>query len=325
MTDGRSAMRETSATPDVVLIAGPTASGKSALGVALAHELGGEIINADSMQVYRELRVLTARPSEAEEKAVPHHLYGHVSGGTLYSTGQWLEDCLAAMADVRSRGRVPIILGGTGLYFQALTQGFVDMPTIPDAVRDAVRAEVAEIGPQAAHGQLAAVDPKWAAQVNANDPQRIARGLEVFRATGRALTDWHQDPVEVPLQGAALKLVLSPDRTWLYERINRRFDLMLDAGALKEVEALVSREIPAHLPVMKSLGVPELRAALKGDMSLDAARDLAQTKSRQYAKRQMTWFRQKMIAWNAVSAQDLESQLAKIFSFIDDFGLTRRT
>ena len=313
-----------SLTPDVVLIAGPTASGKSALGAALAARLGGEIVNADSMQVYRELRVLTARPNDDEERLVPHHLYGHVSGGTLYSTGQWLEDCLGAIADVRSRGRVPIILGGTGLYFQALTEGFVDMPPIPDDVRRAVRAEVADMGPQAAHVQLRQVDPRWAAQVNANDPQRIARGLEVFRATGRALTDWHDDPVEPPLCGSALRLVLAPERDWLYERINRRFDLMLEAGGLREVETLLSCGFPDHLPVMKSLGVPELRSYLAGDMKLDEARLLAQTKSRQYAKRQMTWFRRRMIAWNMVSAQDLESQLIKIFSFIDDFGLTHR-
>ncbi|MEQ9519124.1 MAG: tRNA (adenosine(37)-N6)-dimethylallyltransferase MiaA [Parvibaculum sp.] len=309
-------------TPDVVLIAGPTASGKSALGLALASRLGGEIVNADSMQIYQELRVLTARPSVEEEVEAPHHLYGHVSGGTLYSTGQWLQDSLEAIADVRARGLVPIVLGGTGLYFQALTEGFVDIPPIPDDVRRLVRSEVADIGPQAAHGLLRAVDPKWAGQVNENDPQRISRGLEVFRATGRALTDWHEDPVDVPLRGRAVKFVLAPDRAWLYERINRRFDLMLEAGALDEVKALLSFGFADHLPVMKSLGVPELQVHLQGEISLEEARIRAQTKSRQYAKRQMTWFRQRMIAWNTIFAQDLESQIDEIFSFIDDYGLT---
>ena len=304
--------------PLAVLIAGPTASGKSALGLALAARLNGEIINADSMQVYGDLRIVTARPSVAEEERAPHHLYGHVSAAEVYSTGQWLTDAVAAVETVRNRGKTPIILGGTGLYFRALTEGFVEIPAIPEDVRASTRAEVEEIGPSAAHLLLAEVDPVWASQVHENDPQRIARGLEVFRATGRPLTEWQGDPVQPPALGSSLKVVLEPDRDWLVERIHRRFGMMVEAGALSEVEALLARQLAPTLPAMKALGVPELASHLSGDLTLAEAQEAASIKSRQYAKRQSTWFRQQMISWNKVFAQDLESQVAEIFSFIDE-------
>ncbi len=301
-----------------VLIAGPTASGKSALGLALADRLGGEIINADSMQVYADLRIVTARPSQDEEASAPHHLYGHVPASTVFSTGQWLSDAVAAIEKVRGRGKVPIVLGGTGLYFKALTEGFVEVPDIPDDVRAATRAEVDEIGPQAAHALLGRVDPGWAAQVNQNDPQRIARGLEVVRATGRPLSSWQAEPVQAPDFGPYAQFVLEPDRAWLIERIHRRFRQMVDAGAVDEVEALLQQGLDASVPAMKALGVPELGAYLSGATSLDEAIETAAIKSRQYAKRQSTWFRQQMISWSRLSAQDLESQIDKIFSFIDE-------
>jgi len=304
--------------PLAVLIAGPTASGKSALGLALADRLDGEIINADSMQVYGDLRIVTARPSVEEEALVPHHLYGHVPAEKVYSTGQWLTDAVVALEGVQARGKVPIILGGTGLYFRALTEGFVEIPSIPDEVRSATRAEVDEIGPVAAHLLLADVDPAWAEQVHENDPQRIARGWEVFRATDRPLTAWQADPVQPPHLGKTLKIVLEPDRDWLVERIHRRFGKMVEAGALSEVEALLAQRLAPTLPAMKALGVPELAGYLSGDLTLEEAQEAASIKSRQYAKRQSTWFRQQMISWNKVSAQDLESQMAKIFSFIDE-------
>ncbi len=304
--------------PLAVLIAGPTASGKSALGLALAERLDGEIINADSMQVYGDLRVVTARPSLEEEERAPHHLYGHVSADRVYSTGQWLSDAVVAFDKVRARGKVPIVLGGTGLYFRALTEGFVEIPEIPEDVRAVTRSEVDEIGPVAAHRLLAEVDPAWATQVHENDPQRIARGLEVFRATARPLTAWQADPVKAPDLGQVLKIVLDPDRNWLRERIHRRFRLMVDQGALEEVEALLALNLVPTLPAMKALGVPELGTYLSGGSTLEEAIELAAIKSRQYAKRQSTWFRQQMISWNKVSAQDLESKIAKIFSFIDE-------
>lgn len=310
--------------PFAVLIAGPTASGKSALGLALAAQLGGEIVNADSMQVYQDLRVVTARPEREDETAYPHHLYGHVSGAEVFSTGRWLADATEAISDIGDRGRVPIVLGGTGLYFKALTKGFVEVPAIPQAIRHQTRAEVDDIGPVAAHKLLLAVDPRWAAQVHENDPQRIARGLEVYRATGRALTSWHEDPVEPPLAMPMIKVVLEPDRDWLRDRIARRFATMMEEGALEEVAALLSRGYSPSLPVMKALGVPELAQHLRGDMPLEDAIAMASTRSRQYAKRQSTWFRQQMIAWNSIYAQDLERKITEIFSFIDNSGLTRR-
>lgn len=227
--------------PFAILIAGPTASGKSALGLALADRLNGEIVNADSMQVYDELRIVTARPELVDENACPHHLYGHVSGAEVFSTGQWLSDSVKAIEDICRRGRVPIVLGGTGLYFRALTEGFVEVPAIPEPVRQQTRLEVAEIGAPAAHKLVAELDPKWAAKVHENDPQRIARGLEVIRATGRPLTSWHNDPVPPPLSLPMLKCVLEPDRAWLRERIDRRFSIMVQNGALEEVAVLLAR------------------------------------------------------------------------------------
>jgi tRNA dimethylallyltransferase len=286
--------------------------------LALADRLDGEIVNADSMQVYGDLRIVTARPSVVEEGLVPHHLYGHVSAAKVYSTGQWLKDAVAAVEGVQGRGKVPIILGGTGLYFRALTEGFVEIPAIPDEIRTATRAEVEAIGPVAAHVLLAEVDPAWAKQIHENDPQRIARGLEVFRATERPLTAWQADPVQPPILGSTAKVVLEPDRDWLIERIHRRFGMMVQAGALLEVEALLAQRLAPTLPAMKALGVPELAAYLSGGFTLEEAQGAASIKSRQYAKRQSTWFRQQMISWNKVSAQYLERQIDEIFSFIDE-------
>lgn len=314
MTDGADKLANP---PAAVLIAGPTASGKSALGLALAQELDGEIVNADSMQVYDYLRIVTARPDLAEEAQVPHHLYGHRSPHELYSTGAWVADAGRAMEDIWARGKVPIILGGTGLYFKALTEGFVDVPPIPDAIRAETRMEVDEIGPQAAHKLLMEVDPAWAAGVHVNDPQRVARGLEVYRATGRALSDWQKDPSPAFLNKPTLNLVLDPPRDWLRERIALRFDLMIRRGALEEVARFLDLGVDPTLPAMKALGVPELKAFLEDELELDEAVAQAVTKSRQYAKRQSTWFRQQMISWSRLSAQDLESQMRKIFSFID--------
>ncbi len=196
------------------------------------------------------------------------------------------------------------------------------MPGIPDDVRAETRAEVEAIGASAAHQLLAEVDARWAAKVHENDPQRIARGLEVYRATGRALTDWHDEPVQPALAMPFLKIVLEPDRAWLYDRIDRRFAKMVEQGAVQEVAKLLSLGLEPTLPIMKALGVPELGSHLRGDMGLEEAIALAGTRSRQYAKRQSTWFKQQMIAWNHLFEQDLESQIDKIFSFIDDFGLT---
>lgn len=310
-----------------VLIAGPTASGKSALALSLAERLGGEILNADSMQLYREMRVLTARPSEAEEARVPHHLYGVIPASEPLSAGLWAVRAAGAMREIAARGRIPIVVGGTGLYFRALTEGLSPIPQIPAAIREAVRSEVAEAGPHA-HVLLAGVDPALAEAVSPADRQRIARGIEVFRATGRPLSAWQQEPPEPLVTGNFAKIVLAPERQWLRERIDRRFDLMLAEGALEEARAMAAlmkgeKGLAPSLPAMKALGLRPLIRHLAGEISLEEAAEEGKRESRAYAKRQETWFRTQMISWKAFSAQFSESLNTEILSFIDDLGLTR--
>lgn len=316
-----------SGTGPVIVVAGPTASGKSALALALAEKVGGEIVNADSMQVYREMRVLTARPSAAEEARVPHHLYGVTDAASPLSAGLWAVRAAAAMREIAARGRLPIVVGGTGLYFRALVEGLAPIPQIPAEIREAVRAEVAEAGPHA-HALLAETDPTLAETIRPSDLQRIARGIEVFRATGRRLSAWQQEPAAPLVTGDFVKLVLAPERQWLRERIDRRFDLMLAEGALGEAEAMAAlmegeRGLDPSLPAMKALGLRPLIRHLAGEIPLEEAAELGKRESRAYAKRQETWFRTQMISWNAISTQDSESINEKIFPFIDDLGLTR--
>ena len=310
-----------------VLIAGPTASGKSALALALAEKFGGEIVNADSMQVYREMRVLTARPSSAEEARVPHHLYGVTGAAAPLSAGLWAVRAVEAMRDIATRGRLPVVVGGTGLYFRALVEGLAPIPQIPADIREAVRAEVAEAGPHA-HALLAEADPVLAETIRPSDLQRIARGIEVLRATGRPLSAWQQVPPEPLVTGDFAKLVLAPEREWLRQRIDRRFDLMLEEGALEEARAMAAlmegeRGFDPALPAMKALGLRPLIRHLAGEITLAEAAEAGKRESRAYAKRQETWFRTQMISWKAIFTQDSESLNEEIFSFIDDFGLTR--
>ena len=305
-----------------VLIAGPTASGKSALALKLAGQVGGEIVNADSMQVYRELRVLTARPGEADEALVPHHLYGFMSAAEPCSAGIWAAHAARAMQEIEARGRIPVLVGGTGLYFRALVEGLSPIPEVPPEVTAAVRAEVAEAG-SAAHKLLREVDPKLAETIRPSDKQRIARGVEVARATGKPLSAWQALPPEPLVEGNFLKTVLAPERELLYRRIDARFRQMIRHGALEEVERLMALDLDPSLPLMKALGLRPLIAHLRGEISLDEAIAIGQAESRRYAKRQETWFRTQMISWNRLIAQDLESLEAGFFSLIDDFGLTR--
>lgn len=305
-----------------VLIAGPTASGKSVLALDLAERLGGEIVNADSMQVYSEMRVLTARPSEAEEARVPHHLYGITNAAAPLSAGRWAVLAAAAMRDIAGRGKLPIVVGGTGLYFRALVEGLSPIPQIPEEIRERVRAEVAEAGPHA-HALLAEADPVLAEAVSSSDRQRIARGIEVFRATGRQLSAWQKEPPEPLVTGNFAKIVLVPERGWLRERIDRRFDLMLEEGALEEARAMAALDLDPALPAMKALGLRPLIRHLAGETSLEEAAEAGKRESRAYAKRQETWFRTQMISWKAFSTQDSERLGGQIFSFIDDLGLTR--
>lgn len=293
--------------PIPILIAGATASGKSALALTVAEALGGVVINADSMQVYRELRIITARPSPDEEARVAHRLYGHVDAAENYSVGRWLADAQDVLGEAERARLRPIFVGGTGLYFKALTQGLTAVPPIPADIRAAVRARLARAGAAALHAELARRDPASAGQIRPADGVRIVRALEVIEATGRSLAHWHRDgmqPIVAP--DRAVMLFLDVARDELYRRIDRRFDAMLAAGALDEVRALAARRLDPLLPAMKAHGVPWLRRHLGGEISLAEAAEGAKRDTRHYAKRQATWFRHQMPGWSWAAPADAE-------------------
>jgi tRNA dimethylallyltransferase len=278
-----------------VLIAGPTASGKSALALELAERCGGVVVNTDSMQVYRDLRVITARPTEAEEMRAPHRLYGHVDAAVNFSAGAWVSDAAKVLAEAQANNQLPIFVGGSGLYFKALTRGLSAVPPIPADIRDNVRTRLERDGVEALHAELAARDPVSAERLKPRDRTRIARALEVIEATGRTLPDWHREglpPLLPPGEFAAL--FLAPERDALYARIDARFDAMLDAGALDEIAALAARSLDPLLPAMKAHGVPAVIRHLRGEISRDEAAGTGRADTRHYAKRQFTWFRHQL-------------------------------
>jgi tRNA dimethylallyltransferase len=278
-----------------VLIAGPTASGKSALALELAQNTGGVVINTDSMQVYRDLRILTARPTLDEEAQAPHRLYGHVDASVNFSAGAWVNDAAKILAEARAENRLPIFTGGSGLYFKALTRGLSAVPPIPAEVRDGVRARLERDGVEALHAELAQKDPVSAERLKPRDRTRVARALEVVEATGRSLTDWHREglpPLLPPDQFSAV--FLAPEREELYARIDARFDAMLAAGALEEVARLAARKLDPQLPAMKAHGVPALMRHLQGEITREAAAEIGRADTRHYAKRQFTWFRHQL-------------------------------
>jgi tRNA dimethylallyltransferase len=278
-----------------VLIAGPTASGKSALALALAQKTGGVVINTDSMQVYRDLRIITARPTPEEEARVPHRLYGHVDAAVNFSAGSWVADAARVLAEARAQNALPIFVGGSGLYFKALTRGLSAVPPIPPEIRDGVRARLERDGVEALYAQLGQRDPFSAGRLKPRDRTRIARALEVVEATGRSLTDWHRDGLPPLLvAGTFRSLFLEPDRDVLYARIDARFDAMLKAGALEEVAALAARRLDPLLPAMKAHGVPALIRHLVGEITLEEAAGIGRADTRRYAKRQFTWFRHQL-------------------------------
>ncbi|PWJ20449.1 tRNA (adenosine(37)-N6)-dimethylallyltransferase MiaA [Jannaschia seohaensis] len=281
-----------------VLIAGPTASGKSALALAIAEQQGGRIVNADALQVFGDWRVLTARPSEEEEARAPHALYGHVPWDRAYSVGDWLRDFAALPPGPR-----PIVVGGTGLIFRALAEGLVDIPPTPPEIRAEGAAQLAARGLPA---MVAELDPDTRAGLDTQNPMRVMRAWEVARATGRSIRDWQAEtpPPLLPLS-ACTPLVLEASKDWLSPRIEARFDLMLEAGALEEARAVLPRWDPA-LNAAQAIGAPQLIAHLRGEMSLDEARAAAITATRQYAKRQRTWFRARMRSWRRISAPGAE-------------------
>jgi tRNA dimethylallyltransferase len=297
-----------------VLIAGPTASGKSALALALAQKTGGVIINADSMQVYRDLRIITARPTPEEEAVAPHRLYGHVDAAVNCSAGHWVSDAAAALADARAQNRLPIFVGGSGLYFKALTRGLSAVPPVAADIRDSVRTRLERDGVEALHAELARRDPASAERLKPRDRSRIARALEVVEATGRSLTDWHRDGLPPLLPpGTFAAVFVSPDRDQLYARIDARFDAMLASGALEEVGGLAARRLDPLLPAMKAHGVPALIRHLTGEIALEEAARIGRADTRHYAKRQFTWFRHQLPEFEWARPEEAERRLSTLF------------
>lgn len=285
--------------PPLVVIAGPTASGKSALALDYAERHGGTIINADASQVYADLRVLSARPSDEEEARVPHRLYGSIDGATACSAAMWAGLAKQAIGQAHDVGSLPILVGGTGLYIRTLLEGIAPIPEIPDELRAEVRALADP------HAALRAEDAVMAARLKTSDRQRAARALEVKRATGRSLAEWQVRNEGGIGQEVELRAhVVDIDRDELYARCDARFEAMLAHGALAEVEALLARRLPSDLPVMKALGVPPLASYLAGGLTLEAATEIAKRDTRRYAKRQLTWFRNQAGDWARVRPAD---------------------
>jgi tRNA dimethylallyltransferase len=278
-----------------ILIAGPTASGKSALAIAIARRIGGVVVNADSMQVYRDLRILTARPTVEEEQSVRHELFGHVDAAVNYSVGRWLEDVRTLLERLEREGVTPVIAGGTGMYFKAALHGLSDIPPVPPEVRAKVRAQAEWRAPEALHARLAERDPETAARLRPSDPQRILRALEVLEATGKPLASFH-GARSAPLldEAACPAFFLAPSRDELYTRIDARFDLMLETGALDEVRALGARGLDPALPAMRAHGAPYLLRFLRDELSLEEAAARGKLDTRHYAKRQFTFARHQL-------------------------------
>ena len=297
----------------VWLIAGPTASGKSGLALALAERTGGEIVNADSMQVYADLRVLSARPGGGDLARAPHHLYGVAEGAESWSVGRWVRAASEVLAEIAGRGRQAIIVGGTGLYFRALTEGLSDIPPVPETERAAAEAAFLTEGEAAFRERLAGLDPAAAARIEAGDRQRLVRAMAVASATGRSLSDW-QAGGAAPVLGDWRGLVLEPPRETLYARCDARLGAMVAEGALGEVRGLLERGLDPALPVMKALGVPEFSAHLRGETGLDAALAAARQSTRRYAKRQTTWFRNQTRDWPRLASADADAALRLLSS-----------
>jgi tRNA dimethylallyltransferase len=296
---------------NAVLIAGPTASGKSALALEVAARTNGVVINADSMQVYRDLSIITARPTNEEMTRATHRLYGHVDAAEIYSAGRWLRDAEREIAEAREADRVPVLIGGTGLYFSALLRGLSAVPEVPAEVRAQVRELAVENDNSGLHAMLAKRDPRTAGEIRISDRQRILRALEVVEATGVGLADWRNEPGNPALrEGEYHAIFLEVDREALGERIDARFDKMLAEGALDEVRKLKARNLDPRMPVMKAHGVPALIKYLDHEISLDDAAAQGKRDTRQYSKRQQTWFRNQLPEFKWVAP---EVALAAVF------------
>jgi tRNA dimethylallyltransferase len=308
--------------PPAIVIAGPTASGKSGFALAIAEEFDGVVINADSMQVYDVLRVITARPGPEDEARVPHRVYGVLSPAIACSAALWKDLAAAEMQAAWASGKLPVVVGGTGLYLRTLMHGISPIPDIPEDLRAEARDRLAQMGNAAFHAELAACDPVMAARLDPANSQRLARAWEVLAATGRSLAEWQAAPPEGAVAARWLTYSLQPPREALYANCDRRFAQMLEQGALDEVAALLALKLDPALPAMKALGVPELAALLNGEIDRSEAMARATQATRNYAKRQLTWFRHQLGNPEAVSAQLSKSLTTEMFSFIRQFLLT---
>lgn len=300
-----------------LLIMGPTASGKSALALALAQRLDAEIVNADAAQVYRDLRILTARPLPEEEQAAPHHLFGHIDAAERFSVGRWVAAATQVLAEIKARGRRAIVVGGTGLYFKALTEGLADAPAIDPELRAALLARLKTDGPQSLYAELAEVDPETARTLGPRDGPRVVRALEVWKTAGVSLTTLQAASVRPPLAADEWAgIALWPDRSQVYRAIDARFAVMVTDGALDEARALLRRGLDPDLPAMKSIGAAELMEHLRGELKLDKAVEKACRDSRRYAKRQYTWMNGQMKAWPRLEVMDPEQRVHDALSLL---------
>ena len=310
-----------------ILIHGPTASGKTKISIEMAKSLNGEVINADSMQVYRDLHVITARPTVEEMQEVPHHLFGYKDAAERGSAGAWLRDIQPILRDVRKRGKVPIVIGGTGLHLQALIEGISEIPSIPEDCREDARQMLQKDGNEAALAYLNSIDPITANRLTANDRQRVARAIEVYLATGKPLSHFHENKTRPLLdEGEWLGVALTPPRVDLYARIDRRFAAMMMEGAMEEARALADRNLDPTLPAMKAHGMPWLIAYLNGNMSSELAVEYAKRDTRRYAKRQFTWISHQFPFWPRIPSQRLENRKRVINALFKeiDAGLVKR-
>ena len=288
-----------------ILIHGPTASGKTALSIDVARKYDGEIVNADSMQVYDKLKVISARPDEAEMDGIPHHLFGHVSVATRFSAGEWLEQARAVIEDIQKRGKTAVVVGGTGLYLLALTQGLSDIPPVPEDVRHEVLEIAKAEGVRGLKIRLQVVDPEAAARINDNDRQRLTRAYEVWLATGRSLTSFQNNRTNQVLNDDEwLGVALTPPRAKLYARIDKRFEGMLMEGAMEEARALNRMGIDPELPAMKAHGMPWLTAFIRGEIDAGVAAENAKRDTRRYAKRQFTWIGRQFPFWPRIPSPE---------------------
>ena len=299
-----------------IMIAGPTASGKSQLAVDLACRLDGEVINADSMQLYADLSILSARPAKTDMQDIPHHLYGVLDGGHRASVASWLEMAATAMTAIRARGKMPIIIGGTGMYLDAAVNGIAPVPVVPDNINEDCMVLFDAIGGAAFRQKLALYDPLVASRLNDGDRQRLIRAMGVFNTTGIALGQFQKAEHKGALIGRPVKIAMLPPRNALYARIDARFDVMLEQGAMNEVRQLINRQIDPSLPLMKALGVSALKAVLDQEMTIDEAARITKRDSRHYAKRQMTWLRNNYNAQITLNTKLSESLMESIFSLI---------